>query len=461
MTLRFNSYRFYYRLWCYLLPGVAFILAAYARFYDFFLQPRRVGHDNHFYVVVWLLTTLVWAIAAQHYRVLQLEELFRENTGIMKSFAAVSATYVSVLCVLFFYRQQNISRVFFAISAVLLFILTVASRLAFRSMLRGRYSRQPVRVLVVGADCYALRVANRMQTMPFTPTEVVGHVRLDGQEVAVANKPVMDFDSNLNSLEFGFDEILIALPPSRLDGLGELAKQLEQFHVPIRTVLELGDTTIIRDRLFTLGDLQFLDLTTTPLESPAYFLLKRAFDVVLSLTVILFGAPLFALIAVAIKLNSAGPILFRQERVGLNGRVFTMYKFRTMRIGPQALSDTSHTAKDDPRRTAVGTWLRRTSLDEIPQFLNVLRGDMSVVGPRPELTHFARKYAQEVNNYDRRHRLKVGITGWAQVNGWRGNTSIQSRIDADLYYLQNWTLWLDFRIVLMTIVKGMVAEQAY
>ncbi|MGB9255700.1 MAG: exopolysaccharide biosynthesis polyprenyl glycosylphosphotransferase, partial [Candidatus Korobacteraceae bacterium] len=206
---------------------------------------------------------------------------------------------------------------------------------------------------------------------------------------------------------------------------------------------------------------QMLDLATTHLESPTYFLLKRVFDVAFSSFVMIAGFPLFAVIAVAVKLNSPGPVFFRQERVGLNNRVFTMYKFRTMRVASDNSSNQLHTAVDDPRRTAVGALLRRTSLDELPQFYNVLIGDMSVVGPRPELTFFARKFAQEVLNYDTRHRLKVGITGWAQVNGWRGNTSIQKRIEADLYYLQNWTLWLDVRIVCMTVFKGLLSKHAY
>jgi Undecaprenyl-phosphate glucose phosphotransferase len=461
MTLRFNSYRFYYRLWCYLLPLVSFALAGYARFYDLSFQSRNVGHDRRFYVVVCLLTTLVWSIAAEHYRLLHLDELLQENTGVKKAFFAVAATYLTILCVLFFYRQQNISRIFFAISASLLFLLTVASRLMFRARLRGHYSRRPVRLLMIGADGFAARVARRLESIPISPTEVVAHVRLADQDVEVRDKPVLDFHRDPKWHCVGFDEIVIALPPSRLDSLSALAKQLEPLHVPIRTVLDLGDTPVLRDRLFQLGDLQFLDLSTTPLELPAYFVMKRVFDVWFSLVVLLFGAPLFATIALAVKASSAGPVLFRQERVGLNGRTFVMYKFRTMRMVSKAVSDTSHTQVDDPRRTGVGAWLRKTSLDEIPQFINVLKGDMSVVGPRPELTFFAQKYAQEVSDYDKRHRLKVGITGWAQVNGWRGNTSIQRRIDADLYYLQNWTFWLDLRIVLMTIFKGMVADHAY
>jgi len=277
----------------------------------------------------------------------------------------------------------------------------------------------------------------------------------------VKDASVFDLDQVINGCGIAFDELIIAVPPSQFERLSGLLVQLEPLHVPIRMVLDIGDRPIVRERLFQLGDLQMLDLATTHLESPTYFVLKRVFDVVFSSFVLFAGFPLFVVIAVAIKLNSPGPVFFRQERVGLNGRVFTMYKFRTMRVAPHEVSNQLHTAVNDPRRTTVGTFLRRTSLDELPQFFNVLKGDMSVVGPRPELTFFARKFAEEVLNYDTRHRLKVGITGWAQVNGWRGNTSIQKRIEADLYYLQNWTLWLDLRIVCMTVFKGLLSKHAY
>jgi Undecaprenyl-phosphate glucose phosphotransferase len=461
MTLRFKAYRFYFRLWFYLLPVVAFALAAYVRFFDLYFHAKPVGYDAQFYVIICGVTTIIWCVAAEHNRLFHIDELFQENTGIRKTLAAVSSTYLTVVCVLFFYRQENISRIFFAISAVLLSILTVSSRTWFRVFFRGRYMKKPIRVLIVGADRHAAKIAKRLTGIPFAPSVVAAHLRLPGQEVAPGIANVYQLEAVDSWLSAPFDEILIALPPVLMDSVSELIKQLEPLHVPIRTVLDFGDMPIVRERLFQLGDLQFLDLKTTPLESEAYFVLKRGFDVCFSLVIMVLGLPLFLVIALAVKLSSPGPVLFKQERVGLNGRAFTMYKFRTMRVGPVELSDRSHTKQDDPRRTRVGTWLRRTSLDEIPQFVNVLKGDMSIVGPRPELTFFAQKYSQELSNYATRHRLKVGITGWARVNGWRGNTSIERRIDADLYYLQNWTFWLDLRIVVMTVFKGMVADHAY
>jgi Undecaprenyl-phosphate glucose phosphotransferase len=461
MTLRSTSYRFYFRLWFYLLPALSFALALYARFYVPSQSAAPLAYDKGFYLVVWLITTVAWSVAAEHSRLSQIDELFQGNTGMNRAFVAVGYTYLTVLCVLFFYREQNMSRLVIAGSALLLFIATVASRACFRRLLRGVYSRRRLRVLMVGADRHASGVARRMSRIPCNPSEVVGHLRVNDQELHVPSSAVYDFDAVEEWQGIAFDEIVIALPPSQLGLLSALTKRLEPLQVPIRTVLDVGDIPVIRDRLFQLGGLQFLDIKTTPLDNPTYFALKRAFDIVLSLLVLLAGFPLFVLIAALVKVSSRGPVFFKQERIGLNGRPFVMYKFRTMFVAPPGESNSMHTTKNDPRRTEVGSWLRQTSLDEVPQFLNVLKGDMSIVGPRPEITFFARKFAQEVLNYDTRHRLKVGITGWAQVNGWRGDTSIQRRIDADLYYLQNWTFWLDLRIMAMTVLKGMVSDHAY
>jgi lipopolysaccharide/colanic/teichoic acid biosynthesis glycosyltransferase len=175
----------------------------------------------------------------------------------------------------------------------------------------------------------------------------------------------------------------------------------------------------------------------------------------------LLGAPVFALISLLIRVGSPGPIFFVQERVGLNGKLFRMYKFRTMTVSPKAESDARWTVRNDPRCTSFGKTLRQTGLDELPQFLNVLKGDMSVVGPRPERPVLVQRFMQSVGNYNRRHYLKVGITGWAQVNGWRGDTSIEKRVEYDLYYVRHWTLTLDLLIVMLTLLRGFSDKNAY
>ena len=253
----------------------------------------------------------------------------------------------------------------------------------------------------------------------------------------------------------------MAIHPAQFSQIPGVITALEKLSVPSRAIVDLGEGVVVREKLFQVGRMQMLDLTTTPADSLDYALLKRAFDICFSTIVLLLSAPLMALIGVLVKITSPGPILFAQERVGLNGQPFKMYKFRTMQTGSVTESDTRWTAEGDPRRTTLGTLLRKTSLDELPQFFNVLKGDMSVVGPRPERPHFVHQFLEEVGRYNHRHCLRVGITGWAQVNGWRGDTSIEKRIEYDLYYLQNWTFSFDLRIIVMTVFSALIGKNAY
>jgi exopolysaccharide biosynthesis polyprenyl glycosylphosphotransferase len=204
-----------------------------------------------------------------------------------------------------------------------------------------------------------------------------------------------------------------------------------------------------------------LNLRVTPAESPNYLFFKRAFDILFSLFILLLCGPLILLVALAIRLSSPGPILFEQERVGLNGKIFKMYKFRTMAVSASEESDTRWTVPNDPRRTGLGSFLRRTNLDELPQFFNVLLGHMSIVGPRPERPFFVHKFLQQVSQYNSRHYLKVGITGWAQVNGLRGDTSIEKRVEYDLYYMRHWSFTFDLHIILLTFFRGFSDDNAY
>jgi exopolysaccharide biosynthesis polyprenyl glycosylphosphotransferase len=192
-----------------------------------------------------------------------------------------------------------------------------------------------------------------------------------------------------------------------------------------------------------------------------YRILKRGFDVALSGISLTLLAPLLLLIAIAVRATSAGPVLFRQRRVGMNGRLFWMYKFRTMKLASGASSERGWTREQDRRVTRLGRWLRHSSLDELPQLYNVIRGEMSLVGPRPERIHFVRKFNCQMSSYALRHAVLGGITGWAQVNGWRGDTSIQKRLEYDLYYLRHWSLWFDLRILLLTLVGGFRHPNAY
>ncbi|MDY2608454.1 MAG: exopolysaccharide biosynthesis polyprenyl glycosylphosphotransferase, partial [Lachnospiraceae bacterium] len=190
-------------------------------------------------------------------------------------------------------------------------------------------------------------------------------------------------------------------------------------------------------------------------------LLKRVFDIVCSGIGIIVLSPLLLIIACAVKFTSKGPLIFKQERVGLRNEPFMMYKFRSMRVQDEKEEKKAWTVKDDPRVTKVGKFLRRTSLDELPQLFNIFKGEMSIVGPRPERPYFVEKFKEEIPRYMVKHQVRPGLTGWAQVNGYRGDTSINKRIEYDLYYIENWTFGFDIKIMFMTIFKGFVNKNAY
>jgi exopolysaccharide biosynthesis polyprenyl glycosylphosphotransferase len=257
-------------------------------------------------------------------------------------------------------------------------------------------------------------------------------------------------------------EVLVALPPARLGDLQNLLQPLRHLCVPVRVALDMGEGVFAPERLFNFHGLPLLDVRPYAVDTMNYVVGKRIFDIIFSAAALALAAPLLVLIAMLIKLTSPGPVFFSQERLSLNGRRFRMLKFRTMYVQGPTNSSTQHTSRNDYRITSIGRILRKTSVDEFPQFFNVLKGDMSVVGPRPELTFFVQKFRQEIPSYMARHNVKCGITGLAQINGFRGSdTSIPERIKHDLHYLQNWSLLLDVGIILKTVLSGLYSKNAY
>jgi putative colanic acid biosynthesis UDP-glucose lipid carrier transferase len=209
-----------------------------------------------------------------------------------------------------------------------------------------------------------------------------------------------------------------------------------------------------------LDSLPAIVLSSSSLDSYGR-ILKRMFDITFALIALMLLSPVYFLCALAVRLSSPGPIFYRQERMGLDGKTFWCLKFRGMRIDAETQTGPVWASKNDDRVTRVGAFLRKSSLDEIPQFWNVLKGEMSVVGPRPERPFFVDQFRHNLPGYMLRHKVKAGITGWAQINGWLGNTSLEKRIECDLWYIQNWSLWLDLKICALTPLKGLIHPNAY
>jgi Undecaprenyl-phosphate glucose phosphotransferase len=460
---RLSYVRYYLRTLTLLLPACAYYIAIKLRFGFNFFSPHTAPTGLPSYWGIMLLTTIIWAITAEESGLWNVEQLYAPGKKSRRLLETLAFTYAIVMALGFMYRRDSYSRVVIVLSAAALFVLATIARILFRVFLEllRRSGRNEVKILMVGTDHFARRVATSLSTGEVLPCRVVGFVHLPEQEIAVEG-PVYEVDHIPNfSNGHSIDDVIIALPAGRLSEVQKIAATLEKLCVPTRVVVDLGEGIGIRDRLIDLGGIHMLDLRPTLAESGPYLFEKRIFDIVFSVVVVLLTFPVSLLIALAIKLTSPGPVFFVQERVGLNGRLFRMYKFRTMQVGSQAEGDTRWTSSEDPRRTALGKFLRRTNLDELPQFVNVLKGDMSIVGPRPERPHFVEKFLDEFDRYNFRHTFKAGITGWAQVNGWRGDTSIAKRVEYDLYYLRNWSITFDLQIITMTLLRIFSSKNAY
>lgn len=460
---RLSYVRYYLRILTLLLPACAYFIAIKIRFGFSLFSPHSAPSGLPSYWGIVLLTTIVWAIAAEESGLFSVEHIYAPGKKSRRLLEAIAFTYAVVMALGFMYRQASYSRLVMAISAVALFVLATIARIAFRVLLEllRKTGRNEVRILMVGTDRFARRVTTSLMNGEVLPCKVAGFVHLPGQEIAVQG-PVYEVGQIPNfSNGHSIDDVIIALPAGRLSDVQQIAPALEKLCVPTRLVIDLGEGIAIRDRLIDLGGIHMLDLRPTLAETGPYLFEKRIFDIAFSLFIIFLTLPVSLAIAVAIKFSSPGPIFFVQERVGLNGRVFRMLKFRTMRVGTQEDGDTRWTCANDPRRTSIGAFLRSTNLDELPQFFNVLKGDMSIVGPRPERPHFVEKFLEEFDRYNFRHTFKAGITGWAQVNGWRGDTSIAKRVEYDLYYLRNWSLTFDLQIITMTLLHIFNSKNAY
>jgi len=257
------------------------------------------------------------------------------------------------------------------------------------------------------------------------------------------------------------DEIAITLSLEEYYKLRSIVAACEKSGVHTKFIPDYG--TIIPTRPYTedLLGLPVINIRHVPLTDTFNIIIKRIIDIVGSLFALILFSPVMLGTVIAIKATSPGPLIFKQIRVGLHNKEFQMYKFRSMEVQTEENEKKGWTVRNDPRVTKVGKFIRKTSIDEMPQLINVLKGDMSLIGPRPERPQYVEKFREEIPRYMIKHQVRPGMTGWAQVNGYRGNTSIQKRIEYDIYYIENWTLGFDFKILFLTIFKGFINKNAY
>ncbi|MBV9493432.1 MAG: undecaprenyl-phosphate glucose phosphotransferase [Acidobacteria bacterium] len=452
-----------------LASNLAMLCAWFLRFQFAIIPVTKGTQQLENYIALLPIVTVVFplAFAAQGlYRVQTTRGRTEEWLGVAMS--SVLATIV-LSGVLLWVRPAGGSDLFYSRATLLIFlfctiVFVIVGRIVVRFSVerRHRQGKDLDRVLIAGNGDLARAVVERMRAhRDQLGFRIVGYLR-NGEGAEVAELPCLgSIDDAEQVIErHNIDHVFVALPHASSQAMMALLDRLVRSTVSIHVVPDLLQFMVLRSRVEDIDGLPTINLSETPLEGWNRFA-KRGFDLLVASLALLVLSPVMAGIALLIWLEDKGPIFYRQVRMGLDGKSFDIVKFRSMRVGAEQQTGAVWAEKDDPRRTRLGTFLRTWSLDELPQLWNVLMGDMSVVGPRPERPQFVQQFRAEFPHYMLRHKVRAGMTGWAQVHGWRGNTSIRMRIEHDLYYIENWSLMLDLKILFMTVVHGIRHENAY
>jgi Undecaprenyl-phosphate glucose phosphotransferase len=387
-------------------------------------------------------------------------ELFALTRASVVSFIILSAgTFLVTAAELF---SRGVLIVFFFISTILLIIERIIFRYFMKNLrLRGYNLRA---TLIVGDNEIGAAFLERLHFHPELGLIVKGVVRLlEGDDSAIrTGLPVLSTSLDLTEIlhAHDIDQVILALKNSQRDHLDQLLASLVDQNVDVRIIPDLHQFITLGCEVEEFEGLPLISLNQSPIVGWNR-VAKRISDIIYAFVAITLFSPLMVFVCLAIKIFTPGPIIHRQERMGLDGHVFQMLKFRTMKVDAEKESGPTWTKKNDTRITWLGRFLRKASLDELPQLFNVLKGDMSCVGPRPERPSLVEKFRHDIPRYMLRHKVKAGMTGWAQINGWRGDTSLEKRIEYDLYYISNWSLLFDFKIMFMTLFKGFISKNAY
>ena len=345
-------------------------------------------------------------------------------------------------------------------------VVLVGSRVLLRIVLSWMRSSgfNHRHIVIVGTGEQAIVVADRLRRSTWFGLEISALFGAHTENLPswLQDKRMISDVSELRDYVDGggVDQVWISLPHSEEETIRNVISVLDGSVAEIRYVPDIFEYQLMHHSLTEVAGVPVVNISYSAIDG-VNEIVKTCEDYVLAAVLLVFASPLMLMIAVGVKLSSPGPVLYRQQRIGWNGQVFTMLKFRSMPIGAEKESGPVWASHLDERATRFGAFLRQASLDELPQLLNVLKGEMSLIGPRPERPMFVEKYKDEIPHYMKKHLVKAGVTGWAQVHGWRGNTCLHTRIEHDLYYIENWSVWLDIKIIVMTVFRGLVHKNAY
>jgi Undecaprenyl-phosphate glucose phosphotransferase len=449
----------------------AFLLAYGIRFESGLIPVTRGYPPIEQYVNVLPFVALLTPLA------FQLQGVYRLRRGrsrvddffaiLIGSILAVVLGVISTLYVQAYYASEEakaagayeVSQLVWGLFLVLTVLFTYAVREGVRELLERRW-RAGIglkRILIAGAGDLGRMVADRILQHRELGYQIVGFVddRAGGDHIGYRGLSLLGTLAEVGDIaqRERVDHLYVALPLDEHAKMLDLMEITSRECIDVKVVPDLLQFIALRARLEDLDGLPIININDVPLQGFNTWV-KRSIDVLLSGLALAALAGPFGLIAALVKLTSPGPVFYRQQRMGLDGKGFTVFKFRSMYMGAEDTTGPIWARDDDPRATPIGRWLRRLDLDELPQFWNVLKGDMSIVGPRPERPFFVEQFKHRIPQYMLRHKVKAGITGWAQVNGWRGNTSLEKRIEYDLYYIEHWSVALDLKIMWLTLVRG-------
>jgi Undecaprenyl-phosphate glucose phosphotransferase len=446
--------------------SAAWVIAYWVRFKSGWVPVDKGVPEFTQYLSMLLFIWLIWAF------VFRRMGLYRPMRGVRRSrelWVLVNANALSILLLisvtyLFREKSSQFSRLVFVYFWALSTVLTVCERSALRFFLREvRRKGYNLRyMLLVGAGQVAADMVSRIRLHQELGIQLIGCLSRDGSEKrGPGGVPIVGKYEDLGRFlaRADVDQIVVALPLEDQQILPEIMEEVKDSMLDVKIIPDLYQFASIGGAIEEFEGLPVISLQGCPLDG-INLATKRALDLLIASVALVVCMPVMLLIALLIKLTSRGPILFKQERVSFDGSRFHIVKFRTMYLDAER-NGPGWTTPGDDRVTPIGRILRSLSLDELPQLFNVLRGDMSIVGPRPERPVFIKEFRQRIPRYMLRHKVPAGITGWAQVHGWRGDTSIDKRIEYDLYYIENWSLLLDIKIVFMTVVNGFRNRNAY
>jgi exopolysaccharide biosynthesis polyprenyl glycosylphosphotransferase len=446
----------------------AFLFSYWLRFHSPLtsLLPVELGIPSlNAYVIGSILVIPTWLLLFQsrHMYATRRSVSFTDEV-----FAIARLVFFGMLIVMsaaFFYRAFSYSRAVFVLLAFFSTSFLTLGRYLVYVFERFWYSRghDLQDVVIVGTNITARRVYDGISTNKSLGYRVIGFFSVNGlNEMETAGVDFLGHLSNVPQFikERKVDIVLVSLTYKDHPQLYELVRDCEGLSTEIMMVPDMLELMTSRVRIKELHGIPFIKIKSVPLTT-WNLIIKRLFDIVASSVFLILASPFFLLISILIKVDSKGTLFYRQERVGLDGKTFRLIKFRTMRADAEKETGPVWAHKNDPRKTKVGAFLRRFSFDELPQFINVIKGDMSIVGPRPERPHFVNQFRKEIPKYLDRHKVKTGMTGWAQVNGLRGNAPIEERTKYDVYYVENWSLVFDIKIILKTVHAVFFGKDAY